>query len=213
MLPYQNKNCLEIGVDECARGCLFGRIYGCAVVYPPDGLNNEFESIIKDSKKLSKKKRLLIYDYLIKNIKYATYYCDNKEIDTIGIQKCNYKVFHESIKKLNIIPDKILVDGKCFDPIFINNKQIEHECIIKGDNIYFSIACASIIAKVEHDKYIDSLIIEKPFLKNYHLQTNYGYGTKDHINAISKFGLSEYHRKSYNIKKLKNNNTQLHINF
>ena len=210
MLPYQNKNILEVGVDECARGCLFGRIYGCAVLYPSDGLNNEIESIIKDSKKLSRKKRLLIYEYLIKNVKYATHYCENYEIDEIGIQKCNYKVLHESIKKLNIIPDKILVDGKCFDPLFLNNKPIEHECIIKGDNIYLSIACASIIAKVEHDKYIDSLIIEKPFLKNYHLQTNYGYGTKDHINAISKFGLSEYHRKSYNIKKLKNNFVNTH---
>jgi ribonuclease HII len=203
MLRYQNKNCLEVGVDECARGCLFGRIYGCAVIYPSEGIDKNIEILIKDSKKLSRKKRKLIYDYLIQNIKYAIHYCDNTEIDTIGIQKCNYKVFHESIKKLNVIPDKILVDGKCFDPISINNKQINHECIIKGDNIYLSIACASIIAKVEHDKYIELLINEKPFLKNYHLQTNYGYGTKDHIYAISKFGLSEFHRKSYNIKKLK----------
>lgn len=205
MLPYQNKNILEVGVDECARGCLFGRIYGCAVILPSYRLNNEFESIIKDSKKLSRKKRLLIYEYLIKNVKYATHYCENNEIDEIGIQKCNYKVLHESIKKLNIIPDKILVDGKCFDSFFINNKQINHECIIKGDNIYLSIACASIIAKVEHDNYINLLINDKPDLKKYHLQNNFGYGTKNHINAISKFGLSEYHRKSFNIKKLKKN--------
>lgn len=202
MLPYQNENCLEVGVDECARGCLFGRIYGCAVIYPNEGINKNIEILIKDSKKLSRKKRKLIYDYLIKNVKYATYYCDNTEIDTYGIQKCNYKVFHESIKKLNVIPDKILVDGKCFEPIYINNKQIEHECIIKGDDIYLSIACASIIAKVEHDNYIEEVIENNPELKNYHLQNNYGYGTKAHINAISQYGLSKYHRKSYKIKKL-----------
>jgi len=202
MLTYQNENCLEIGVDECARGCLFGRIYGCAVIYPNEGIDKNIEILIKDSKKLSRKKRKLIYDYLIKNVKYAVYYCDNTEIDTIGIQKCNYKVFHESIKKLNVIPDKILVDGKCFDPIYINNKLIEHECITKGDDIYLSIACASIIAKVEHDNYIDELIKNNPELKLYKLQNNYGYGTKAHINAIIEYGLSKYHRKSFKIKKL-----------
>lgn len=206
MLPFQNENILEIGVDECARGCLFGRIYGCAVIYPTDGIDKNIEKLIKDSKKLSRKKRNIIYDYLIKNIKYATHYCDNYEIDTIGIQKCNYKVFHESIKKLNVIPDKILVDGRCFEPLSINNKLIQHECIIKGDNLYLSIACASIIAKVEHDNYIDKLLSDRPDLKKYCLQNNYGYGTKNHINAISQYGLSEFHRKSYKIKKLIINN-------
>lgn len=202
MLRYQNKNCLEVGVDECARGCLFGRIYGCAVIYPSEGIDKNIEILIKDSKKLSRKKRKLIYDYLIQNIKYAIHYCDNTEIDTIGIQKCNYKVFHESIKKLNVIPDKILVDGKCFEQIYINNEIIKHECITKGDDIYLSIACASIIAKVEHDIYIDNLLELNSDLKKYYLHNNYGYGTKAHINAISEYGLSKYHRKSYKIKKL-----------
>lgn len=206
MLPYQNENSLEVGVDECARGCLFGRIYGCAVIYPSQGIDKNMEILIKDSKKLSRKKRKLIYDYLIKNVKYAIHYCDNTEIDTIGIQKCNYKVFHESIKKLNVIPDKILVDGKCFEPISINDNLIKHECITKGDDIYLSIACASIIAKVEHDNYIDELLEQNPDLKKYNLQNNYGYGTKSHISAISEYGLSEYHRKSYKIKKLMINN-------
>lgn len=206
MLQFQNENTLEIGVDECARGCLFGRIYGCAVIYPTNGIDKDIEKLINDSKKLSRKKRKILYDYLIQHIKYATHYCENDEIDNIGIQKCNYKVFHESIKKLNVIPDKILVDGKCFEPISINNKLIQHECIIKGDNLYLSIACASIIAKVEHDNYIDKLLSDRPDLKKYCLQNNYGYGTKDHINAISKYGLSDFHRKSYKIKKLIFNN-------
>jgi ribonuclease HII len=202
MQKYQNKDIVEVGVDECARGVLLGRIYSAAVIYPLNKVPIEIESMIDDSKKLSSKKREIIYNELIKYVKYKTSYIENYEIDTIGIQNANYKSFHNSIDGLNVIPDKILVDGKCFKEYYNNNKLINHECIIKGDSKFLSIACASIIAKVEHDNYIRDLVKENPDLEKYDLLNNMGYGTKNHINAIKKFGLTKYHRKSFKIKSL-----------
>lgn len=199
MLKYQNKNKIEIGLDESGRGCLFGRIYGCAVIYPKEGLC-ELDNLVNDSKKLTKKKREELYKELIKNVKYSVSYCENDEIDSKGIQYCNYKIFHDSINKLNIKPDKLLVDGKCFKPYYYNNSLIDHECIIKGDSKYLSIASASIIAKVEHDNYIKNLLINNDKLNKYKLASNMGYGTKNHIDAIKLYGLSEYHRMTYKIK-------------
>jgi len=202
MLRYQNKDKIEIGVDECARGVLFGRIYSAAVLYPKDGLPKDIENIINDSKKLSAKKREFIYENTIKHIKYSVSYVDNNEIDEKGIQPANYKAFHNAISGIDIHPDKILVDGRCFKDYYYDDNKIDHECIIKGDGKYLSIALASIIAKVEHDRYIKTLVEDKPELEKYDLLNNMGYGTKNHINAIQKYGYTDYHRKSYKIKKL-----------
>jgi ribonuclease HII len=202
MLRYQNEDKIEIGVDECARGVLFGRIYSAAVLYPKDGLPKNIEDIINDSKKLSAKKREFIYENTIKHIKYSVSYIDNNEIDEKGIQPANYKAFHNAISGIDIRPDKILVDGKCFKDYYYDDDKIDHECIIKGDAKYLSIALASIIAKVEHDMYIKTLVDDKPELEKYDLLNNMGYGTKNHINAIQKYGYTDYHRKSYKIKSL-----------
>jgi len=202
MLKYKNPDIVEVGVDECARGVLFGRIYSAAVIYPKDGISSEIESMINDSKKLSAKKRNLIYDSLIKSLKYNVAYIENDEIDAKGIQPCNYKAFHNAIDGLNIKPDMILVDGRCFENYYYNNELINHECIIKGDSKYLSIASASIIAKVEHDKYISDLVLENPYLEKYNLLNNMGYGTAKHIDAIKEHGYTKYHRKSYKIKKI-----------
>jgi len=202
MLRYQNKDKIEIGIDECARGVLFGRIYSAAVIYPKNGLPKEIEDIINDSKKLSIKKRELIYQNVIDTIPYSVSYIENDEIDNVGIQPCNYKVFHNAISGLNVKPDKILVDGKCFKDYYLNNEKIDHECIIKGDGKYLSIALASIIAKVEHDNYIKKIVEENPELEKYDLLNNMGYGTANHIKAIQKYGYTDFHRKSYKIKKL-----------
>tara|TARA_Y100000991_G_C21948817_1_gene338753 strand:+ start:585 stop:1214 length:630 start_codon:yes stop_codon:yes gene_type:complete len=205
MIKFQNQNNIEVGVDECARGVLFGRIYGAAVIYPKDGIPKEIEEMINDSKKLSSKKRARIYDELKKtDLKYAYSFCESKDVDEKGIQFCNYKVFHDSIDKLKVKPDKILVDGRCFKPYFYKNECIDHECIIKGDSKYYSIACASIIAKEEHDRYIIELLNEHSDLRKYDLEKNMGYGTKNHIIAISNYGYSKFHRFSYRIKNLNN---------
>jgi ribonuclease HII len=204
MLKYQDKDKVEIGVDECARGVLFGRIYSAAVLYPKDGMPENIESIINDSKKLSAKKREYIYENSIKHVIYSVSYVDNNEIDEYGIQPANYKVFHNAINGCNIKPDKILVDGKCFKDYHYNDKKIDHECIIKGDTKYLSIALASIIAKVEHDRYIKKLVEDNPELEKYDLLNNMGYGTKKHIDAIQNHGYTSHHRMSYKIKKLIN---------
>ncbi len=205
MLRYQNSDIIEVGVDECARGVLFGRIYSAAVIYPNNGIPKEIEDIINDSKKLSSKKRELIYKELIKHVKYNVSFIENNEVDKLGIQPCNYKAFHQAISGLKIKPDKILVDGRCFQDYYYNDELINHECIIKGDGKYLSIASASIIAKVEHDRYIQDLVKEYSELEKYDLLNNMGYGTKNHINAIQKYGYTKYHRLSYKIKSLINN--------
>lgn len=203
MNNFYNIENIEVGVDECARGVLFGRIYGAAVIYPKYGINNDLEKLITDSKKISSKKRELLYDFIINNVEdYAISWVDAKTIDEKGLQYANYKVFHDSLDKLNIRPNHILVDGNRFQEYKYNDAKVPHTCIIKGDSKYLSIACASILAKVSHDRYIKNLISEQIDLLKYDLENNMGYGTKKHIQAISEYGYSEYHRKSYKIKSL-----------
>ena len=203
MNKYSDIDGIEAGVDECARGVLFGRIYGAAVIYPKEGINHEMEKIITDSKKLSSKKREMLYDFIINNVDdYAISWVDAKTVDEKGIQYANYKVFHESLDKLTKRPTKILVDGNRFKDYYYEDKLIQHECIVKGDSKFLSIACASILAKVSHDRYIKNLVNQEIELAKYDLTNNMGYGTKKHIQAISEYGYSKYHRRSYNIKSL-----------
>lgn len=192
-----HKDLIECGLDECARGCIFGRIYSACVIFPKDF--NELDLQIKDSKKLSKKKRELVYEYIIKRaIDYSISWIDEKDIDEKGIQYCNMKVFHDCIDKLKVKPQFILIDGTQFK----SYNNIPHLCIKKGDSKYYSIAAASILAKVAHDNYIKDLCNTDNTLCNYDLLNNMGYGTKNHINAIRKYGFCKYHRKSYKIKSL-----------
>jgi len=203
MNPYLNIDHIEAGVDECARGVLFGRIYGAAVIYPIDGINDKLQDLITDSKKLNPKKRELLFDFIINNvIDYSISWVDAKTVDEKGIQYSNYKVFHDSLDKLKIRPDHILVDGNQFLEYKYENKIIPHTCIIKGDSKYLSIACASILAKVSHDRYIKELVNQQVDLAKYDLLNNMGYGTKKHISAIANYGYTKYHRKSYKIKRL-----------
>ena len=203
MKLFFNKDNTEAGIDECARGVLFGRIYGAAVIYPKEGIDNELQQLITDSKKLNSKKRELLFDFIINNVvDYSISWVNAKTVDEKGIQYCNYKVFHDSLDKLITRPNHILVDGKCFKEYNYKNKIISHNCIIKGDSKYLSIACASILAKVSHDRYIKNLVNEHNEFTKYDLLNNMGYGTKKHIQAIAKYGYTDFHRKSYKIKSL-----------
>ena len=193
---------LEAGVDECARGVLFGRIYAAAVIFPKNEVDNEYEKMINDSKKLNKSKRCKLYEYIkSRAIEYSICWMDEKEVDDKGIQYCNMTLFHKCLDNLTKKPDIILVDGTQFNKY--NN--IPHLCIKKGDSKYMSIASASILAKVEHDKYIEELVSNNNELVKYDLLNNMGYGTKKHIEAIKQFGYTKYHRKSYKIKCLQKN--------
>ena len=203
----------EIGIDEAGRGPLFGRVYSAAVVLPKD--TNLFDhSLMKDSKKFTSKKKINeVAEYIKKNaIAYYVSYEDESTIDKINILQATFKSMHNSIRNiLSIKPDdveveKLLVDGNNFKPYtyFKNNhvSQLNHICIEGGDNKYTSIAAASILAKVERDTYIENLCLSHPELdERYGISKNKGYGTKQHIEGIKQFGISEFHRKSYGLCK------------
>lgn len=203
----------EIGIDEAGRGPLFGRVYTAAVVLPKD--KDLFDhSLMKDSKKFTSKKKINeVYEYIKKNaIAYNVSYEDETTIDKINILQATFKSMHNSVRNiLQNKPDdkkieKLLVDGNNFKPFtYLNNNhitQLNHTCIEGGDNKFCSIAAASILAKVERDKYIEDLCEQNSELDDkYGILKNKGYGTKKHIDGIKQHGISEFHRKTYGLCK------------
>ena len=203
MHTHFNKNLLEAGVDEAGRGPLFGRVYTASAVIPNDDTFKK--PFIKDSKKLSEKKREIAYDFILENaIDYSVSYKDNNYIDKHNIYNSTYDCMHNSLDGLSVRPDFVLVDGSDFQ-IYTEkdtNEIVPHRCIVKGDNLYCSIACASILAKVTRDNYIKELCDKNPLLDEYYdLRKNKGYGTKRHIEGIRKYGITPWHRQSFNICK------------
>ena len=198
MKSCSKKNIIEVGLDEVARGCMFGRVYTAAVIWPEDFKENP-DFIIKDSKKLSKQKREELYYYIIDNaLDWNISYIESDEIDKINILQATLKSMHTNLDNLMIDVDHILVDGTNFNKY----SNIPYTCIVKGDNKYYSIAAASILAKVEHDWYIENLCKKYPELnEKYDLLNNMGYGTKKHIESIKKYGTTNNHRKSFGICK------------
>lgn len=184
---------IQVGIDEAGRGCLLGPVVVSAVIWNPEipVLN------IKDSKKLSKKKRDEMRLYIENNaLCYSVAFINNEIIDNINILKATMKGMHQCLDDLTNIFDinRILVDGNCFKKY----NDISHHCIISGDDKYVSIAAASILAKTHHDEFIDNICNNNPILhEKYNLKQNMGYGTRNHINGIKSNGLSEYHRKTF----------------
>jgi ribonuclease HII len=203
MKQFYEKNKIEVGLDEAGRGCLFGPVSIGAVIWLDEDPNSSIE--IKDSKQLSFKKRNIAYDYIKENsISYSSIFINNEEIDKTNILKSTIRGMHLCLDNIlnNISVDTILVDGNQFDfYIDYNDNYINHKCIINGDNIYKSIAAASIIAKVERDNYILNLCEEYPELKKYDIHNNKGYGTKKHLDAIKEYGITKWHRKTFGICK------------
>jgi len=203
MEQYYENNRIELGLDEAGRGCLFGPVSVAGVIWLDKDPNPDI--IIKDSKKLSLKKRLLSYDYILDySIANASLLIHNEDIDKDNILKTTLKGMHQCIDNItdNINIDTILVDGNQFNFYMDKNGVcIDHKCIINGDNIYKSIAAASILAKVNRDNYILNLCEEYPELKKYDIHNNKGYGTKKHIEAIKEYGITKWHRKTFGICK------------
>jgi len=198
---FYRENTLEAGVDEAGRGPLFGRLYIGAAILPPD---NSFDhSLMRDSKKISERKRLIAYDYIRENaIDFATHYVEPDVIDTDNIYNATLHGMHRVLDKLRAKPEHILVDGSAFIPYSFEGHSISHICITGGDDIYTSIAAASILAKVERDNYIKALCKEQPTLdEHYSLLSNKGYGTALHISGIKEHGITPLHRKSFGICK------------
>ena len=157
---------------------------------------------IKDSKKCTEKHRLKCYDYIIENSKaYSIQLIDHEIIDKDNILKCSLDGMHLCLDEISktLEFDTILVDGNHFNLYYSSQKDefIPHHCVIKGDNIFKSIAAASILAKTYRDNYIIELVKENPELEKYDIQNNKGYGTKKHMEAIKKYGITKWHRKTF----------------
>ena len=209
LLPYQKEDTIEIGIDEAGRGCLFGDVFIAGVILPQNILEliekEEKKVVIRDSKKLSKKKRMIAKEFIERvAIDYCVVQKSNERIDEINILKATLEGMHDVVRNIGRRPEKILVDGNRFPTYFDEEgKEIKHECIIKGDDTYLSIACASILAKTNKDLYIEKMVKDYPDLEKYDLLNNSGYGTKKHIEAIQKYGITDFHRKTFNICKPK----------
>ena len=174
------------GVDEVGRGSLIGPVYAAAVI-----LNKGVDKkLLKDSKSLTKNKREFLEKYIKKNSIWAVGKASVKEIEKMNILQASLLAMKRSIKKLKKKPKLILIDGNKLPEI----KNYKLKSIIKGDQKIPSISAASIIAKVTRDKMISSL--GKKF-KHYHWDKNYGYGTKQHLKAIKKLGITKHHRKTF----------------
>jgi|TARA_B100000123_G_scaffold61907_1_gene43299 ribonuclease HII len=181
------------GVDEVGRGSLIGPVYAAAVI-----LNKSInKKILKDSKKLSKSQREILAKYIKKNSIWATGKATIKEIEKINILHASLLAMKRAIIKLKKKPSLVLVDGNKLP----NIKNYKINFVIKGDQKIPSISAASIIAKVTRDKMISNL--GKNF-KDYNWNKNYGYGTKQHIKAIKRLGITPHHRKTFSpINKLR----------
>jgi len=181
------------GVDEVGRGSLIGPVYAAAVI-----LNKSIDKrLLKDSKSLSKIKREKLFIYIKKNSIWAIGQASIKEIEKMNILYASLLAMKRSIIKLKKKPSLVLIDGNKLP----NLKNYNLKYVIKGDQKIPSISAASIIAKVSRDRFVKKL--SKKF-KNYKWDTNSGYGTKEHLNAIKKFGITKYHRKTFSpFSKLK----------
>ena len=178
------------GVDEAGRGPLAGPVFAAAVI-----LNeNEIIDGINDSKKLSEKKREFLYDQIkAKALAYSIAFADEREIDEINILNATYLAMTRAIDNLNIRPDFALIDGNSLPSL-----NIPAKAIIKGDSLSFSIAAASILAKVERDRLMKKLAIEYP---EYCFEKHKGYGTALHVELLKKYGPCRIHRKTF-LKKI-----------
>ena len=216
---YEGK--IEAGCDEAGRGCLAGSVYAAAVILPPDYQNE----LLNDSKQLSEKRRYELRDIILRDaVAWAVGIVTPEEIDRINILNASILAMHRALDQLSVRPEAIIVDGNRFKPYRapltapLSSPQlggrpegaatpppvgggregapIPHTTIVKGDGKYLSIAAASILAKTYRDDYMNQLAEEYP---QYDWRSNKGYPTKKHREAIKEYGLTPYHRKSFNL--------------
>lgn len=180
---------VEAGCDEAGRGCLAGPVVAAAVVLPKDYTH----PFLNDSKKLSRERREQLREDIKRDaLAWAVAECSPAEIDEINILKASFKAMHRAIDQLQISPELLLIDGNRFVPY----AETPHECVIKGDGKYLSIAAASILAKTHRDDVMEALAEEFP---GYGWETNVGYPTPPHRKAIAKLGPTPHHRMSFKL--------------
>ena len=205
---YKGK--IEAGCDEAGRGCLAGSVYAAAVILP-EGYQNE---LLNDSKQLTEKRRYELREIIERDaVAWAVGVVTPEEIDKINILNASILAMHRALDQLKVRPEAIIVDGNRFKPYYergegseVRGEKLPHTTIVKGDGKYLSIAAASILAKTYRDDYMNQLAEEYP---QYNWLSNKGYPTKKHREAIKQYGITPYHRKSYNLL----GDGQLSLNF
>lgn len=192
LLPYMNENLLEAGCDEAGRGPLAGPVFASAVILPKDF----HHPLLNDSKKMTDRNRRELRPIIESSaICRAVVKVDADEIDSLNILWASIIGMQRAVRALAVKPDFLLIDGNKFSPF----DSYEYKTVIHGDAIYSSIAAASVLAKTYRDDYMINLAKEYP---QYGWERNMGYPTKEHIEAIKKFGYTPYHRKSFHPKEL-----------
>lgn len=180
---------VEAGCDEAGRGCLAGSVFAGAVILPPDYHNDE----LNDSKKLTEKRRNQLREVIQRDaLAWAVGIVTPEEIDRINILNASILAMHRALDQLSLRPQAIIVDGNRFKPY----NDLPYTTIVKGDGKYLAIAAASILAKTYRDDYMMQLAEEYP---QYDWKSNKGYPTKKHRDAIRQYGITPYHRRTFNL--------------
>jgi len=191
LLSYYSEGKIEAGIDEAGRGCMAGPVVAAAVILPP----NYKHSLLNDSKKLTINQRELLRQDIIRDaLDYYVAEVSHTIIDQVNILNATMKAMHKAVKGLKKQqPNLLLIDGNRFKAY----PGIAHECIVKGDGLYLSIAAASVLAKTHRDRLMARLAKEHP---EYGWDVNAGYGTEKHRLAMEKHGLTPYHRTTFHLK-------------
>lgn len=201
LLNHYYEGLIEAGCDEAGRGCLAGAVYAAAVILPPDYHNAD----LNDSKQLTEKKRYMLREQIERDaVSWAVGIVMPEEIDKINILQASFLAMHRAIDQLIPCPEALIIDGNRFTPYHPiigggtsrAEAALPHTTIVKGDGKYLAIAAASILAKTYRDDYMNRLAEEYP---QYDWRSNKGYPTKKHRQAIREYGVTPYHRLSYNL--------------
>ena len=192
LLPFMNEGILEAGCDEAGRGPLAGPVYAAAVIFPKDFRH----PLLNDSKQMSAKAREELRNVIEKEaVAWAVEAVSAEEIDALNILWASVTGMQRAVRKLKVKPEFLLIDGNRFRPF----DGYEYRTVVHGDATYASIAAASVLAKTYRDEYMKELALKYP---QYGWDRNMGYPTPEHLEAIRKFGYTEYHRKSFHPKGL-----------
>ena len=187
LLPFLKEGVIEAGCDEAGRGCLAGAVFAASVILPA---NFQCEAL-NDSKKLTEKQRYALRPLIEEEaVAWAIGIVSPQEIDQINILNASFLAMHKAVNQLSVRPEHLIIDGNRFKKY----GETPHQCVVKGDGKYLSIAAASILAKTYRDDYMNELNLRFPA---YMWSKNKGYPTKEHRRAIELHGATEYHRMSF----------------
>jgi ribonuclease HII len=189
LLSSFSQDLIEAGCDEAGRGCLAGPVVAAAVILP----KNYSHELLNDSKQLNKEDRDSLRTEIIRDaLAWAVAEVAAEEIDEVNILNASFLAMHRALNQLTLKPELLLIDGNRFN----RYGEVRHECIIKGDGLYLSIAAASVLAKTHRDDLMQRLALQHP---GYGWETNVGYPTEEHRDGIRALGITPYHRKSFQL--------------